>query len=173
MKRNLFSAQDFGNLPSSYRSGVFTGWLQAGFGVGYIRKGGGTVAAVLCCGVWYLAGSTQAGDPSFGIPLMITVFITALGIWSATVVERQWGKDSYRVVIDEVAGMCLTLLFIPVNVSTILVGLVLFRLFDIFKPLGIRRLEKLRGGWGVMFDDLLAGLYANLLLQGAVALNLL
>ncbi|WP_018622718.1 phosphatidylglycerophosphatase A family protein [Spirosoma luteum] len=145
------------------------------FGVGYIRKGGGTVASILCCAVWYLAlpGLAPPGAYSFYGPLLITLLITGLGVWSATAVEHQWGKDSYRVVIDEVAGMCLSLLLIPIHAGSLLAGLVLFRLFDILKPFGIRRLEKVGGGWGVMLDDLLAGLYTNLLLQGALAFNFL
>lgn len=149
--------------------------IATGLGVGYIRKGGGTVASMLCCGVWYLAlgGAVQSHNYPVFVPVLITVVLTLLGIWSATVVEQQWGKDNYRVVIDEVAGMCLSLLFIPIHVKSLLAGLVLFRLFDIVKPLGIRQLEKLSGGWGVMLDDLLAGLYTNLLLQTALALTIL
>jgi phosphatidylglycerophosphatase A len=79
--------------------------------------------------------------------------------------EPSWGKDSYRVVIDEVAGMCLTLVHVPVTIGWTITGLVLFRFFDIAKPFFIRRLEKLPGGWGVMMDDMLAGLYAFIILQ--------
>ncbi len=147
--------------------------IATGLGIGYIRKGGGTVASVVCCGIWYLARPVQTSDYSVFTPLLITAILTGVGIWSANVVEQQWGKDSYRVVIDEVAGMCLSLLFIPITEKSLLAGLLLFRLFDIFKPLGIRKLEKLRGGWGVMLDDLLAGFYTNLVLQGALALRLL
>ena len=88
-----------------------------------------------------------------------------IGIKSAHEVEVLWGKDHGRVVIDEVAGMCITLLFVPVTLKFVLIGLVLFRFFDIVKPLGIRQLEKLPGGWGVMADDVLAGIYANVVLQ--------
>lgn len=147
--------------------------IATGLGIGYIRKGGGTVASVVCCGIWYLARPVQTSSYSVFTPLLITAILTGVGIWSANVVEQQWGKDSYRVVIDEVAGMCLSLLFIPITEKSLLAGLLLFRLFDIFKPLGIRKLEKLRGGWGVMLDDLLAGFYTNLVLQGALALRLL
>lgn len=149
--------------------------IATGLGIGYIRKGGGTVASFLCCSIWYLArpGAAQASGYALVGPLLITAFITTIGIWSATVVEQQWGKDSYRVVIDEIAGMCLSLLFIPIHLKSLLAGLFLFRLFDILKPLGIRRLEKLSGGWGVMLDDLLAGLYTNLLLQSALAFDFL
>jgi phosphatidylglycerophosphatase A len=97
--------------------------------------------------------------------LIVTLLITGLGIWSGNVVESIWGKDHNRVVIDEVAGMCITLLWVPVTALNILIGLILFRIFDIAKPFYIRRLEKLPGGWGVMFDDILAGIYANLILQ--------
>lgn len=144
--------------------------IATGLGIGYIRKGGGTVASLVCCGIWYILQPTAVRpvDVLYFAPLGITLFITAVGIWSANVVEAQWGKDSYRVVIDEVAGMCLSLLFIPINEKNLLTGLILFRLFDIAKPLGIRKLEKVRGGWGVMLDDLLAGLYTNILLQVAV-----
>ena len=149
--------------------------IATGLGIGYIRKGGGTVAAVVCCGVWYLAWPeiVQTGEYPILVPSLITVLITTIGIWSANVVEAEWGKDSYRVVIDEVAGMCLSLLFIPINEKTLLAGLFLFRLFDIAKPFGIRKLEKLSGGWGVMLDDLLAGLYANIVLQIALGLSIL
>ena len=68
-------------------------------------------------------------------------------------------------MIDEVAGMCITLLFIPVNWQYGLAGWILFRFFDIVKPLYIRKMELLPGGWGVMMDDILAGLYANILVS--------
>lgn len=84
---------------------------------------------------------------------------------SADRVEEIWGKDHNRVVIDEVAGMCITLLFVPLKWQYTLIGLVLFRFFDILKPFGIRKLEELPGGWGVMADDVLAGIYANIILQ--------
>ena len=80
-------------------------------------------------------------------------------------------KDSYRVVIDEVAGMGITLFAIPDTWQYVGIGLVLFRFFDIAKPLFIRKMEKLRGGWGVMLDDVLAGVYANLLLQIVVLIK--
>ena len=132
-------------------------------GIGYIRKGGGTVAAVVCCIAWYFAW--KGGNEHFWAPIVVTLAVLVIGIWSAGKVEAGWGEDSYRVVIDEVAGMCITLLFIPVKWPYMLTGLVLFRFFDIVKPLYIRKMELLDGGWGVMMDDVLAGVYANLILQ--------
>ena len=132
-------------------------------GIGYIPKGGGTVAALVCCVIWYFAwrGSNAYSWP----PVLVTIAVLAIGVWSSEKMEARWGKDNYRVVIDEVAGMCLTLLFIPVRWQYLVVGLLLFRFFDIAKPLYIRKMEELNGGWGVMMDDMLAGVYANLILQ--------
>jgi len=135
------------------------------FGIGYIGKGAGTVAAIFCSVCWYMA---WAGNYPGHIAVIITALIIAIGIWSGNKVEPIWGKDHGRVVIDEVAGMCISLLFIPATLGYVLAALVLFRFFDIVKPLYITKLEALKGGWGVMFDDVLAGIYANLLLQAFI-----
>jgi phosphatidylglycerophosphatase A len=141
---------------------LFHKLISTSLGIGYIGKGAGTVAAVACSVCWYLA--YQHGYQP--IPsLIITIAITLLGIWSSNVVSEIWGKDPARVVIDEVAGMCISLLFVPVSLKYIITALILFRFFDIAKPLYIRKLEKFPGGWGIMLDDVLAGVYANILLQ--------
>ena len=116
-------------------------------GIGYTPKGGGTVAAIACCIAWYFArtGGGGSNDSSFW-PVLATGLIFVIGVWSGNKVEAAWGKDSSKVVIDEVAGMCLTLLFTPVRWQYILCGLILFRFFDIAKPLGIRKMEELKGG---------------------------
>jgi phosphatidylglycerophosphatase A len=138
-------------------------------GIGYTPKGGGTIAAAVCCIAWYFAWAGGNEHLStMALQLGVTGVLLALGVWSANKVEAEWGEDSYRVVIDEVAGMCLTLCFVPVRWQYIAIGLLLFRFFDIAKPLGIRRMEHLSSGWGVMMDDMLAGVYANLLLQAVV-----
>lgn len=135
-------------------------------GIGYV-KGGGTVAAVACCLLLYSVrtwGLTLHLLPA----VSLTVGVLVLGTWAAQRVEVSWGKDNYRVVIDEVAGMWISLLFVPLTGPRLLVGLVLFRFFDIVKPLLIRRMEKLPGGVGVMMDDVLAGVYANVLVQAGI-----
>ena len=134
-------------------------------GIGYI-KGGGTLAAIACCICWYLAWSDSY--PPVGLSVAITLVITFLGVWSSTIVEKIWGKDPSRVVIDEVAGMCIGLLFLPVQLKYVLCALVLFRFFDIVKPLFIRKIELLPGGWGIMMDDVLAGIYTNILVSAVV-----
>ena len=94
--------------------------------------------------------------------LFVLLLVVAIGIWAATVGERHFGQeDPGMVVIDEVAGMLLTLLWIPVTWQGALVGFVMFRVFDIFKPFPARSAERLPEGWGVMADDLVAGVYAH------------
>jgi phosphatidylglycerophosphatase A len=135
------------------------------FGIGYI-KGGGTIAAAFCCICWYLAWA--GASPPAILSIIVTIVITLAGVWSSSIVETIWGKDPSKVVIDEVAGMCVALLFLPVSVKYLLSAFILFRFFDIVKPLYIKRLERLPKGWGIMFDDVLAGAYTNILVQAVV-----
>ncbi|MFZ2783463.1 MAG: phosphatidylglycerophosphatase A [Sediminibacterium sp.] len=142
--------------------------LTSFLGIGYIPRGGGTVAAAVACIIWYFAFDLAPVAISAGVALLITAY----GVWGAGKMEPLWGKDSSKVVIDEVAGMFISLLFVPVTIPNILAGLVLFRFFDIAKPLLIRRTEQLPKGWGVMGDDVLAGIYANIVLQLMLYLQL-
>lgn len=132
-------------------------------GIGYI-KGGGTIAAIVTCIILYFANGANLLHAVWVLPLA-TILITLLGIYVGDQVEPDWGKDSYRVVIDEVAGQMITLLFVPLTNQNLVIGLILFRFFDMVKPLGIRKMENLKGGTGVMMDDVLAGVYANIVLQ--------
>jgi phosphatidylglycerophosphatase A len=138
---------------------VIASWL----GVGYI-KGGGTVAAIITCLLLMWGQSAHLFEHLWVLPLA-TLVITLIGIYTGNQVEADWGKDSSRVVIDEVAGQMVTLLFVPLINLNLIIGLILFRFFDIVKPLGVRKMEKLPAGTGVMMDDVLAGLYANIVLQ--------
>lgn len=88
------------------------------------------------------------------------------GVWAGTTAERYFGGvDPGPIVMDEVVGMLITLAFIPVGWSGALVGFVLFRIFDVIKPFPAGRLEALHGGLGVMADDAMAAVYANLSLR--------
>ena len=126
-------------------------------GIGYVGKGGGTIAAIVYCIIWFLL---PAGYQNSGLQILTIVVIIIIGTWSSNEVDTIWGTDSNKVVIDEVAGMAIALLFVPKNNWYLMIALVAFRFFDIVKPLGIRKAEKLPKGWGVMADDILAGLYA-------------
>jgi phosphatidylglycerophosphatase A len=103
--------------------------------------------------------------------LATLIAVTLLGIWSGGRVERALGtKDPGVIVIDEVAGMMLSVLILPRTVAVLFVAFVLFRIFDIWKPFPARESQSLSGGLGVMLDDLIAGLYALLVLLASRAL---
>lgn len=148
---------------------VFHKIFSSFFGIGYI-KGGGSVAAAVCALCWYIAW--KPAYPPELLSVFITIFVTAAGVISSSAMVPVWGKDPSKVVIDEVAGMCAALLFLPVKVKYVLAAFVLFRFFDILKPLFIRKMEALPKGAGIMADDILAGIYTNLLLQAVVWFNL-
>lgn len=97
----------------------------------------------------------------------VTIAATLLGgAWAATRAERLLAaKDPGPVVVDEVLGMLVTLAFLPASPGVVLAGFFLFRIFDIIKPFPARRLESIPGGWGIMLDDLMAGLYAHAALR--------
>ncbi len=137
-------------------------WFATCLGIGYIEKGAGTVAALFCCGLWWFCRIDAA---AFWIQLIIIAFIYFIGIWSAGIVEKEWGHDSNRIVIDEVSGMSISLFLLPQSWIYFSLAFVLFRFFDIIKPLGIRKMETLSGGYGVMGDDLLAGIYTTVILH--------
>lgn len=91
--------------------------------------------------------------------------VTIVGTWAAHVVERAIGdKDPGLIVVDEVAGMTLSVLVLPLTLPVLLVAFVLFRIFDVVKPFPADRAQALSGGFGVMIDDLIAGFYALLAL---------
>lgn len=132
------------------------------FGIGYLQKGAGTLAALFCCLAWYASGQFHL---SAAEQLCVIAVLFAAGVWSATKVEKAWGHDSNRVVVDEWLGMTVALFLVPFNWVYVLTAFVLFRFFDIAKPLFVRRMEAVPGGWGVMLDDLLAGIYSALILH--------
>ncbi len=99
------------------------------------------------------------------------VVVTGLGMWAASRVERALGaKDPGVIVIDEVAGMLLSVLTLPRTIPVLLTAFLLFRVFDIVKPFPARESQSFSGGLGVMLDDLIAGAYALVLVMGARAL---
>ncbi len=134
-------------------------------GIGYVGKGGGTVAAIFYCIIWWLL---PVGLLYTGWQAVIVLMITILGLWTSNKADASWGKDSSKVVIDEVAGMAITLLYLPHNIWYVMGGLAAFRFFDIVKPLGIKHMENFPKGWGVMADDVLAGIYSFFLMQAIV-----
>jgi phosphatidylglycerophosphatase A len=141
--------------------------LSAWFGAGFFPRAPGTFGAFAALPLVILV-SCQG---NFFAAVFLLVFIP-LAIWSSHVSAKLLdGDDPQVVVIDEVAGLLLTVFLFPFSWVVVAVGFLLFRVFDILKPFPIKSLEKhLPGGWGIVLDDLLAGIYGNLCLRCIMAL---
>ncbi len=133
------------------------------FGAGYGKPGPGTWGSVAAVLLWAAFAYLEDPTPT-ALLLALAVSIAVallLGVPAATIVESESGiTDPGFVVIDEVIGQWIALLGSPADWRHGLIALVLFRIFDITKPFPIRRFEQLPGGWGIIFDDVAAGLYA-------------
>lgn len=139
--------------------------LASVFGAGYAPVASGTVGSfVTVVAIWLLPLT----------PLRIAValvVVTLVGIWAGSRVERVLGKkDPGVIVIDEVAGMLLSVILLPRTIPVLITAFLLFRLFDIWKPFPARESQALTGGVGVMVDDLIAGFYTLILIMGALTL---
>jgi phosphatidylglycerophosphatase A len=133
------------------------------FGAGFGKPGPGTWGSVAAVLLWAAyAWLFHPAPHVLLIALLAGIALTLIfGIPASTIVARESGRhDPQFVVIDEVAGQWIALLFSPFDLRHALIALVLFRLFDITKPFPVRQLEKLPEGWGIVLDDVGAGLYA-------------
>ncbi len=136
--------------------------------MGYVPGAPGTAGTLAAVGVVYLL-SLAGGTILFSVltlGLIIISFATAGRC--ASILGRE---DPPEVVIDEVCGFLVCMLFVPLNPINLALGFFLFRFFDIAKPFPIRRVERLPGGYGIVMDDVLAGVYGNLCLQAFVLLS--
>jgi len=153
------------NTPNSTlqkRVKKFILFWATGFGVGYSPVAPGTVGTLIAIPVYYFLSNISS--PIYEITLVGFFF---LSVWISENAEIFFGKkDDQRIVIDEIMGFLITMLWVPQTAILMGVGFFLFRFFDIVKPFPIRRLEKkLKGGYGVVADDVMAGVYANIVLQ--------
>lgn len=149
------------------RAKLFHIIIASGFGSGFSPFAPGTAGALVAVIIWTVLFYVIPFNILLVVTSLLIVLFTAAGIWSADKLESEWGKDPSKMVVDEMVGVWIALLAVPVgNVWYILFAFLLFRFFDIFKPLGIRKMEQLEGGIGVMADDILAGIYSFLLLMG-------
>jgi phosphatidylglycerophosphatase A len=133
--------------------------LGSVFGTGFIPVAPATFASLVSLGlVWLLPKSLPLYAAATGAILL-------LAVWLAARLERRWGPDARRITIDETVGMLVSFLFVPFTWPTALTGFVLFRVFDIVKLPLLRRLELIPRGWGVVLDDVAAGVLTNIVLQ--------
>ncbi|MCC7125618.1 MAG: phosphatidylglycerophosphatase A [Acidobacteria bacterium] len=109
---------------------------------------------------------------AMGLPVaeaLAVIVVFLMGVWASTRTETVLGTtDPGPVVIDEVLGMLITLAWLPLSPLGVLTGFVLFRIFDVIKPYPARRLENAPGGWGIMLDDAMAGVYGQVTLRAMV-----
>jgi len=147
--------------------------LASGFGTGYAPVAPGTVGSILMTFILYgIIKFELLSYTHFQLLLiLLAILLFALGVWASNEVESIWGKDPSKVVIDEMLGIVVAFICIPMEHVYLIISLILFRVFDIWKPLGIRKMEDYKGGVGVMADDLLAGIYANIALQIIIILQ--
>lgn len=166
--------------PSLGQHTTFDELLCTFFMSGHSPWAPGTMGALLATILWSLC---SLFIPYIGLQigtLLVLIVITLVSIPSIRRIEKDWGEDPHAVVVDEAVGVWIALLAVPATATVpftvslsapslhywyyVLGAFILFRFFDIVKPLGIRRLENVKGGWGVMLDDILSGVYAAVLL---------
>jgi len=141
-----------GSAPFLYS---FIGTLS---GIGYFPIAPATFASVVVCIVIWFLLRTQI------IYISILLILFVLGVWISSRLENFWGIDSRKIVIDESVGMLVTLYAVPKNIFYFIIGFALFRFFDIVKPYPINVSQDLKKGWGVVTDDVIAGMYSSILL---------
>ena len=135
------------------------------FGVGYLPLAPGTWGSLVAVGIFLGFAQVFKGNALVAVVLVSIVVVTFAGIWAASRTEALANrKDPSKVVVDEVAGQLISLfpltLFTQWSIVAVIISFILFRFFDIVKPYPARRLEALKGGLGIMCDDLIAGVYA-------------
>lgn len=135
--------------------------IATGLFVGYVPFAPGTAGSILGLFLYWAI----PGSESFGL-LAAILLLFLLGVWSAKAVEQVTGvEDNQIIVVDEIVGVLVTVMFFEKSFTWLVVGCILFRFFDIVKLYPARRAEELPGGWGVMLDDVVAGIYSLLSLR--------
>lgn len=136
--------------------------LATFFSIGRIAQAPGTFATLATVPIWYLLAQT---GPL--IYMVVTLLLVGVGVLAAQAYEDQSSQhDSKEIVIDEVVGFLITMTWVPITWQSAVIGFALFRFFDIVKPPPIRQLDqKIQGGFGVMVDDIAAGLISSVIMQ--------
>ncbi|NTW51953.1 MAG: phosphatidylglycerophosphatase A [Chlorobiaceae bacterium] len=135
-------------------------------GIGYLPLAPGTFASLFAALFFFFIPASQ----NLQLLLPLIVLSALFGVWAGGVMEEEYGQDPSSVVIDEVAGQWIALAALPARPMVVLSAFILFRLFDILKPGLVDRAQRLPGGWGIMADDVLAGVMTNLTVHAIMAL---
>lgn len=138
--------------------------IATAFGAGFSPIAPGTAGSLVGLALYWPL--QMAASP---VQVAVTALTYLAGVAASSRLAQRLGrKDPGAAVIDEVVGMWLTMLFLPFTPATAVAGFLLFRVLDVFKPYPARQFEALPGGWGIMTDDVMAGIYANLLLRAGL-----
>lgn len=154
---------------------LFPKMIATSFGAGFLPVAPGTWGALVAIVLWLPLYIWLPGSPAYIITAIAVVAFTIGGTWASSVSEKYWGKDPVVACVDETVGQLISLIPLCGGVDVaplwlIIVSLALFRFFDIFKPLGIRKMENLPGGIGMMADDILAAIYSVVILIAIISL---
>jgi len=150
--------------------------IATALGAGYSPVAPGTCGAIVACLLYWFGGDFNT--MSLGL---IIVIAFVLGLITSTKLEAEYiahvgsekGHDPQFIVIDEFVGMMIALVALPKSILITILSFVLFRFFDIVKPFPIKQSQKLPSGWGIMMDDILAGLCSNIIVQLCLVLKIL
>jgi len=134
--------------------------LGSGFFTGYIPFASGTFGSLMAIAIYLIPGFE---NPT--ILLSLISLFSIIGIYLGNKFEKVYGKDPSQCTIDEMVGMWITLLFIPKYIWFILIAFIIWRILDIIKPFPANIVEKIKGGWGIMLDDIIAALYSLILIH--------
>jgi phosphatidylglycerophosphatase A len=141
---------------------ILANWVSTVLKIGYLPIAPGTWGSLAAIAVWFII-IDSISTITF---IVVIVIIFTFGVYTSSVTERYLKKkDPSIIIIDEWVGQWITLLFLHKSLKWGLVAFALFRLFDIWKPYPIKTIEKIQGGWGIMLDDVVAGVYALLVLS--------
>ena len=140
--------------------------IGLGFGTGLSPVAPGTAGSLAAVVIYYLI-SLAGGQATTVILIALIVLGAPLGVWACGLLSGAGDPDPGRAVWDEFVGMWITCLFLPPTIFWLAAAFICFRAFDVLKPWPARRLEALHGGWGIMADDIAAGIYGAVLLNAA------
>lgn len=132
--------------------------LLTGCGLGYLPIAPATFGCLISIVIWYFL----ADYPFIYFGIFINLFVWGLII--SNEFTKEWGSDPQKIVIDEYSTLLLPLYFVPKNIVFLFIAFFLFRIFDVLKPPPLRQLEKFPGAWGIMLDDLGAGIYTTIII---------
>lgn len=133
------------------------------FGTGHIPFAPGTAGTLVALVIYLLLPESIFISLSPGLIILFVLSFASVAITGSA--EKQMSKDDKRIVLDEFVGFFFAVFFLPKKLVLIIIAFILFRMLDIFKPFPINLVQKFKGGWGIMADDLLAGVSTNICLQ--------